>query len=198
MDSVDVHVLLNCPRDGFVENRELFGLMPGADATFHNSKMQCPGCGQVVPIVDARYEADRRGRVTRTVGTRSGPSQRERIEILRSTVAWAQEQLASPDADVELVAAKLEDATSNWAQPIARGLARVRESFRNDPAGWVAIILTLLIWWTSQQDSVSADDVQRMIEEAIQQIPSSSEVSPVPPPSEPPPPATSIPTPRTR
>lgn len=195
--------LMFCEEHGFMELPLKFKSDLGSiRINMVGSRTRCPVCDKVVPIVDGSYDYV------------DGVIERARLQLsvsqthrLRQSLRWAQQELAKAEPDEDRMVRVLERTIEEQAPQLKTWLDRLRDPAVGNVAGWVAVLVSILMWVTSQAAPVSEDDVRRVVEETIHSETTEQERAGQggsgtpgarPPYPEAPPRATEIPTPKTR
>lgn len=197
-----VSPLTLCPNGHVAENRAFW--VDGSNNSIIGGGAPCPVCGEHAEVISGVFSDDRRGNVSAKLFLT--PSQRER---LKRSLSFVQQELAKPEPDEERAVRVLEatiEANAPATQPF---LAAARAQFRDNPSGWIGVLIALISLFVSigANQGISPDQLEQILDETVRSVqnepaPTVGE-APMPPGQSPPgpedpPTVEELPTPTTR
>lgn len=170
-------VLAECPVHRVVKV-DLFDL-GNRNVTFANSATTCPipGCGELAMILDGWYVTGGIGGAE-TVYTPTLAARRR----LETVLAWAQTELSKPEPDVEKVAARVGVQIEKDAPKLYERIKTVLSLPALMGAATLAALLVAILTPLVSDQGISAEDLQRILEETTRNVqPSQESPEPAPP-----------------
>lgn len=194
-------VLVDCPKHGIVED-SFWQLDESSDIGFEGSYGLCTVCGALAPVLDGVYGES--GGVM-TANVRLSKQQAHR---LKQSLQWAAERKITEEADAAHVARVLERTLEENAPQVKPWLDKFRGSTSMAVATWIAtltsVITLILTFYVSSGQSISGDQLEQILERALDEQRSQegpvapTQSAPPPPGREEPPPSSGGPAPKTR
>lgn len=155
-------LIVDCPEHGPQQSPNFFeGL---GTVVMSGTTMSCPRCGRVSPVIDGSYRQGAGGHLSADLSPT--PAQAARLQAV---LKWAQVQIETAATDEAAVAATLEREIAETAPALAKALAAFRSPTSANLAAWVAVLLAVLMWWTSGDNGgVTEDQIEHIVREVVQ------------------------------
>jgi hypothetical protein len=175
-------VYAHCPRCGLDFESIGFAIQGMENTSLGLATETCPRCGGRARVMEGTFNS--RGddveivtapEWTHALFLRLSKAQ---VHSLKTAAAWAQQRAADPSTDEERTVKTLEKAIEVNAPAAVGWLERARREFGGNLSGWVAVlmaVITLIVMFGQQ--GVSADDLERILDDRIQSVPESPEPS---------------------